>query len=90
MIEILSVIPNGSQYYGYVRMEGSYYKFETDPSGVKYTLFPGEFRDHEHLAGVVGKFNPWIFFLKEPITVDKLDLETLSSLHVNCLSASIR
>lgn len=83
MIEILSVIPNGFQYHGYVRMGGNYYKFQTDPLGVNYTPFPGEFRNYEHFAGAVGKFNPWYFFLKTPIQVEELTMEFLMSLNLD-------
>jgi len=89
MIEILSVVPNGDRYYGYVRIRGNYYKFQTDSSEVKITPFKGEFRNLQHFAGVVGKFNPWHFFMKKPVLVEELDLEVLSALNINMRSASI-
>ena len=36
-----------------------------------------DYRNYEHFAGVLGKFNPFTFILKEPFEVRQLDFETL-------------
>lgn len=86
MITILSAYPNGPGYAGYVKQGNTYSKFNIDSSGVNFRKIEGSFRDYEHFAGVMGKFVPWVFFLKTPIEAEELTLELLEELNLNCLS----
>ena len=43
--------------------------------------FPkSNYDDYEHFVGVMGKFNPYTIFRKNPVEVDKLDYEYLVEL----------
>ena len=86
MMKILSVLPNAPQYYGYVKRGNTYFRFTTDASGTSFEPIRMSFDSYEHFAGVMGKFNPWIYFLKDPIEAEELTLELLESLNLDCHS----
>ena len=39
-----------------------------------------EFRNYEHFVGVMGKFDPYTFFFKDPVEVDELTEEVAQKL----------
>jgi hypothetical protein len=58
--------------------EGSFYQqFKMDGSTLtmRATVPKDIYKDYEHFAAVMGKFNPYISFLKKPIKIDGLTLK---------------
>jgi hypothetical protein len=48
-----------------------------------YQYLKSEFRDYEHFVGVMGKFDPYTLFLKNPMEVDELTREVAQKLAEN-------
>lgn len=60
---------------GYLERDGEYFEFECSPDDqihLKQIALSFPFRDYEHFAGVLGKFNPWSRLLADPIPIDDL------------------
>lgn len=39
-----------------------------------------KYKNYDHFAGVMGKFNPYTIFMKDPVTVTKLDFKELNDI----------
>lgn len=63
-------LDDGENYRGFVIRPGKPIKYDG--------CFPKrDYRDLEHFAGVIGKFDPYAFILKDPIEIESPDFETL-------------
>ena len=65
---------------GYVERDSEYIEFGIDADGqVAYGkgIPTTRYRDYEHFAGVIGKFDPYAVFLKKPVKIKKLTLEVV-------------
>jgi len=73
-MKILTLENCDNEYYiGYAEDDNNYMKFTITKAGsltYSYTWKKKEFTDYEHFAGVIGKFNPHIFMLINPIVID--------------------
>ena len=60
-----------------------YFRFQVDDDDVLSRLveFDFEIRSYEHFAGVMGKFNPWARFLRDPIEILELTFDELQRAH---------
>ncbi len=69
--------------HGFIDAGDYYARFDSSPNGFNIDdenkILKSEYRDYEHFVGVMGKFNPYTFFLEHPIEVSSLDYETLTS-----------
>ena len=74
-------IESGSKgdFHGFVDYPDDYVDFVMSPQGKVtegHRYGKAEYdRGYEHFAAVFGKFDPYVFFLKEPITISELSLE---------------
>ncbi len=84
-MKLLSIETCSSRFInGYVELEGEYAAFsiEKGSTAVIHARFPkSNYRSYVHFAGVIGKFNPYAFLLKEPISIAALDFDQLSDLY---------
>lgn len=73
-MKILALENCDNEYYiGFAEDENSYMKFsitKEDYLEYRHTWPKIEFRDYDHFAGVIGKFNPHVEMLIDPIAVD--------------------
>jgi len=58
-------------YRGYAEVDGKYVDFTLATGmpaqlGQGYSVPVTEFRDYDHFVGVLGKFDPYLFFLAKP------------------------
>lgn len=70
---------------GYIALDDDYARFTLEPGKPavihQHARFPkSDYRDYEHFAGVVGKFDSYAFLLRQPIPIPALDFEFLSDL----------
>jgi hypothetical protein len=68
---------------GYLDDGESYRDFSLRPGNVvKYgpAIPKRDFRDLEHFAGVIGKFDPYALVLEEPIEVEGLEFERVRAI----------
>lgn len=65
---------------GYLRVGKEYKSFVSKFDGVvevKKAANVSDYSSYEHFANVIGKFNPWVVFLKEPVKVEGLEYNYL-------------
>jgi|GEM_PF-2120592 hypothetical protein len=67
-------------YCGYVEDGSNYKRFcllkGSDPT-IGFMYQKKDYRDYEHFAGVIGKFDPESFFLAKPIPLEDLSIPAL-------------
>ena len=83
-IRILSLesLPEG--YSGFFEEIENYVDFTLPSSGkikLNYKYKKADFGDYEHFAAVMGKFDPYVMFLKNPINVDSVTVEELDRVY---------
>lgn len=75
-MEILSLeeLGKGAGWQGWIKDDRFYKRFsaENDKVNVDGIVPVKNYRNYKHFAGVIGKFNPYTFFLKHPIPIDEL------------------
>ena len=76
---VVSLSKEGSEFYGCVEDKNEYRIFHTDGMQIIFdnTYPKNEYEDYEHFVGIMSKFDPYTFFMKQPIRVFKIDRETL-------------
>ena len=82
-MKLLSIERAGNTFIGYVEDGHDYKSFEVHEDGtvVFDQAFPKKrFKNYEHFAGVIGKFDPYAFFFEKPIEIERLDYSELSKL----------
>jgi hypothetical protein len=69
--------------HGFIDAGDYYARFDSSPNGFNIDdenkILKSEYRDYEHFAAIMGKFDPYTFFLEHPIEISSLDYETLIS-----------
>ena len=63
-------IEDGPCYFSFTALKGEDVELEREYQKARYW-------DYETFAAVMGKFNPYIFFLKEPVEIEALTFESL-------------
>jgi hypothetical protein len=85
VMKILAFEDCGDCITGILETDDAYKSFTLWPSG-KLTMeesYPkARYRDLEHFQGVMGKFEPYIFFLKEPVEIGIPTFNALKKLSV--------
>lgn len=64
----------------------SYKRFAVDTSGELHILaeYPKSRYGNEYIfSQIMGKFDPYVFFLKEPVEVESMDLDILLNVYWN-------
>ncbi len=77
MIKLLSIIYDKDKAIGYIN-DGKYKIFTSSRAG-EYEVkeVAGTFKNYEHFAMVIGKFDPEFLFIKEPKIVKSLKYDDL-------------
>jgi len=72
MVELLSIEQAGPNYYVWVRVKDDYIYYWAKEEGFveKESHLAKDYRNYEHFAGVVGKFNPYTRFLRDPVSIE--------------------
>ena len=72
MVKLLSIEEAGPTFIVWVEQDDSYIYYHATHKGFieKERHSVKEYRGYEHFAGVVGKFNPYTVFLKNPIEIN--------------------
>lgn len=73
----LALSDDRTTFTGYYEKKGLYYKFTVTEGGMSFTQMSQKFKDYNHFLGVLSKFNPYVFFLSNPIKIKNLEWETL-------------
>ena len=80
-MEILSLekLGKGAGWQGWIKDDRFYKRFsaENDRINIGAIVPVKNYRNYGHFAGVISKFNPYTFFLEEPISIDELTVEEL-------------
>jgi len=79
-MEIISLEKSDSgNFCGWVRTKDFYKKFHTDEDNVEIDVFVPKckYESYRHFAMIIGKFDPYCFFLKRPLRVDRLTVRVL-------------
>lgn len=82
-MKLLSIEKAENTFIGYVEDGPDYKSFTVREDGVVIfdQTFPKKrFKNYEHFAGVMGKFDPYAFFFEKPIEIERLDYSELSKL----------
>jgi hypothetical protein len=64
----------------------SYKRFAVDSDGELHIMveYPkSRYGDEYMFSQIMGKFDPDVFFMKEPVEVESMDLDTLSDVYWN-------
>jgi hypothetical protein len=79
MIEIVSIAQAGDEFEGMIALDSKYLSFVTRGNDIQYGFEydNADYRDYEHFEAVIGKFNPYTFFLEQPIEVELLTRESI-------------
>lgn len=79
MVEICSIRENDGEFEGMTITPKQYRSFFTDGDEIIYdeTFSKVDYEDYEHFAGVIGKFDPYVFLLSTPVKIDKMNKENL-------------
>jgi len=82
MLKILSIEDCGGTFTGYVEDGEVYRYFEVSPQRVDLTSeYPkSEYGEYEHFAAIIGKFDPYAMFFKEPKEISNLGYKELQSI----------
>ena len=82
MLRILSIEDCKGIFIGYVEDGEVFKRFEVSPQETRFIAeYPkSEYGEYEHFAAILGKFDPYTRFFKEPKEVAKLDYQGLEAL----------
>lgn len=64
----------------------SYKRFAVDSNGELHIMaeYPkSQYGDEYMFSQIMGKFDPYVFFMKEPVEVESMDLDALSDVYWN-------
>ena len=71
-MNILSLLKNGSGFVGWIKDENKYKLFEFTEKDTQ------DYKDYETFAAIIGKFDPYMLMIKEPIKIEGLTKEELN------------
>ena len=79
MVEIVSIAKAGDEFEGMVAFDTKYISFITRGKKIEYgaEYKKTDYHDYEHFAAVIGKFNPYTFFLEKPIKVESVTRDSI-------------
>lgn len=83
-MKLLSLELAGKVFDGFVEDDGIYRRFsvyEDDRVEFDETFPAKNYSDLDHFIGVIGKFDPYVFFFKKPIEIKSLKHATLHQIH---------
>jgi len=84
-VKLLSIETCNSGFInGYIELEGKYAAFSIEKgsaASIRARFSKSNYRSYAHFAGVIGKFDPYAFLLKEPISIAALDFDRLTDLY---------
>jgi len=71
--------PSKTVICGYAQEGDRYLSFSSTPNDVTIhsTFKVDDFPSYEHFAAVIGKWDPWVVFLKRPIKIKNLEFDHL-------------
>ena len=74
MVEVISIDESDGEFEGVAAFKNEYRVFVTDGDEIRYInkYRKSDFNGLEDFAAVIGKFNPYRFFLKQPVPVDSI------------------
>lgn len=70
-------IGTGGVLSGWLETAGEYWKFHAEENEIYIKFDRMPFKDLDHFAGVIGKFDPYASCLAEPIRIDELTYDDL-------------
>jgi hypothetical protein len=77
---VSAVLCTDGHIIGYVELEKEYKWFKIGPNDTltyRTTYEKDEYRNYEHFAGVIGKFDPYQPFLENPVTVERMEYDAV-------------
>jgi hypothetical protein len=86
LTRIVQIDKNGEEFSGFVELETMYKGFRTHGEQVVYQTFEymkKDYRSYTHFAGVIGKFDPYCFFLAKPILIKSVTRAALEQVWEN-------
>jgi hypothetical protein len=79
MDELISIALEENEFWGCISNNTEYRFFRTKSEQIiwEQTYQRAAYKSYEHFVGVLSKFDPYTFFLKEPIKVKQINRKAL-------------
>jgi hypothetical protein len=79
-MNILSLLKNGSGFVGWIKDENKYklFEFAENKATIIAEKDTQDYKDYETFAAIIGKFDPYMLMIKEPIKIEGLTKEELN------------
>jgi len=81
-MKIISLVKEVNEFSGFISKKDNYTEFYSEKEKIIYgKSYPKkDYRNYGHFVGVMSKFDPFLFFLEKPISIEKLNRKTLEQL----------
>lgn len=78
-MQIMNLEKSSKGFKGWLQEDGFYKRFETHEGRLATDILVPvkNYKDYETFAMIVGKFNPYVTFLREPVEIGALTFEEL-------------
>ena len=79
-MKVISIEPIKGGFGGFIDDGPSYFSFTAlngEDVELGYEYRKEQYADYETFAAIFGKFDPYVFFLKEPVEIEELTFESL-------------